>query len=133
LVIIPTDTSHATTIAGVSLHKEAAMSFLQFASSGRVREAFDAFVATDFRHHNPHFLETPDRSLSPWRQMRRRIPKDPADRACNGGGDLVVVHSRVRLTLGAPEIALVHIFRFEDDRVAELWDIAEPVPANSPE
>jgi len=122
-----------STIAGVSLHKEAAMSFLQFAASGRVRHAFDAFVAPDFRHHNPHFpgdaqslanamednaRDNPDKTL----QIEHALEE----------GDLVVVHSRVRLQPDAPEIALVHIFRFEEDRVAELWDIAEPVPPNSP-
>ena len=29
-------------------------------------------------------------------------------------------------------IALVHIFRFEAGRIAELWDIGQPVPENSP-
>ncbi len=33
---------------------------------------------------------------------------------------------------GDPWFALVHIFRFKEDRVAELWDIAQPVPADSP-
>jgi hypothetical protein len=23
----------------------------------------------------------------------------------------------------------VHLFRFEGDRIAELWDVAQPVPA----
>ncbi|HEV8124327.1 MAG TPA: nuclear transport factor 2 family protein [Gemmatimonadales bacterium] len=121
------------TIAGVSLHKEAAMSFLQFASSGRVREAFDAFVATDFRHHNPHF---PGDARSLIVAMEVNAQEHPQKTLqiehAMEEGDLVVVHSRVRLKLGAPEIALVHIFRFEDDRVAELWDIAEPVPPDSP-
>jgi predicted SnoaL-like aldol condensation-catalyzing enzyme len=47
-------------------------------------------------------------------------------------GDLVAVHSRVRLAPGEPEYALVHSFRFEGGRVAELWDIPMPVPENSP-
>jgi hypothetical protein len=27
--------------------------------------------------------------------------------------------------------ALVHVFRFEGDRIAELWDIGQPVPEHS--
>jgi hypothetical protein len=27
--------------------------------------------------------------------------------------------------------AVVHTFRFEGDRIAELWDIGQPVPADS--
>ncbi len=47
-------------------------------------------------------------------------------------GDLVAVHSRVRLKPGEPGIAIVHIFRFEGDLVAELWDVGQPVPSDSP-
>jgi len=28
--------------------------------------------------------------------------------------------------------AVVHIFRFAGARIAELWDIGQPVPENSP-
>jgi predicted SnoaL-like aldol condensation-catalyzing enzyme len=43
----------------------------------------------------------------------------------------VAVHSRVRQTPGDPGGAVVHLFRFEGDRIAELWDIGQPVPAES--
>jgi predicted SnoaL-like aldol condensation-catalyzing enzyme len=32
-----------------------AVSFLQLASSGKVREAYSQFIADGFRHHNPFF------------------------------------------------------------------------------
>jgi len=48
-------------------------------------------------------------------------------------GDLVAVHSRVtRQDPTAPEIAVVHIFRFEGDRIAELWDVGQELPKESP-
>jgi predicted SnoaL-like aldol condensation-catalyzing enzyme len=46
-------------------------------------------------------------------------------------GDLVAVHSRVRHTPDERGYALVHLFRFESDRIAELWDLAQEVPAES--
>ena len=48
-------------------------------------------------------------------------------------GDRVIVQSLVtRQEADAPKIAVVHIFRFEQDRVAELWDVAQPISADSP-
>lgn len=44
----------------------------------------------------------------------------------------VAVHSRVRMNRDHPGVAVVHIFRFEDDRIAELWDIGQPAPESSP-
>jgi hypothetical protein len=29
-------------------------------------------------------------------------------------------------------VAVVHIFRFEGERIAELWDVGPPVPAENP-
>ncbi len=43
-------------------------------------------------------------------------------------GSFVAVHSRLRRSAGDPEIAVVHIFRFENGRIAELWDIAQVAP-----
>jgi predicted SnoaL-like aldol condensation-catalyzing enzyme len=45
--------------------------------------------------------------------------------------DLVAVHGRVRLTPDSPEIALIHIFRFEGDRIIEEWETAQEVPKES--
>jgi predicted SnoaL-like aldol condensation-catalyzing enzyme len=47
-------------------------------------------------------------------------------------GDLVAVHSHVRQKPDDRGGAVVHIFRFEGDRIVELWDIGQPVPAESP-
>lgn len=42
-------------------------------------------------------------------------------------GDTVMTHSLVtRQDPKAADVAVVHIFRFEDDRIAELWARHEP-------
>ena len=40
--------------------------------------------------------------------------------------------ARVRMKPEDAGIAVVHIFRFERGRIAELWDIGQPVPKESP-
>jgi predicted SnoaL-like aldol condensation-catalyzing enzyme len=48
-------------------------------------------------------------------------------------GDLVATHSRlVRSNSNAPEIAVVHIFRFKDDKIIEEWEAGMEVPKDSP-
>jgi predicted SnoaL-like aldol condensation-catalyzing enzyme len=48
-------------------------------------------------------------------------------------GDTVITHSLVtRQDPQAPDIAVVHIFRFEHDRIAELWDLGQPISKDSP-
>lgn len=39
--------------------KEIATAFLQLASSGKVREAYEKYVHPDFRRHNAYFSRSP--------------------------------------------------------------------------
>ena len=41
--------------------------------------------------------------------------------------DLVAVHGRVRLTPSSPWIALIHIFRFQDNQIIEEWEAGQEV------
>ena len=116
------------------LRAQTAITFLRMASTGDVRRAYEQYVSPGFRHHNAYFrgdasslaagmernaAENPDKTF----QVLRTIAE----------GDLVVIHSRTRLRPGVPEVAVVHILRFdEENRIVELWDVGQPVPAHSP-
>ncbi len=43
-------------------------------------------------------------------------------------GNLVAVHSRVRQTPNDLGAAVIHIFRFDNDKIIELWDFGQAVP-----
>ena len=97
-------------------NKERAISFLRLASSGNVREAYQTYVHADFRHHNPY---VPGDRASLFAAMEENAATFPqkefeALRALEDG-DLVAIHGRVRLTPSRPWIALIHIFRFQDN------------------
>ena len=49
-----------------------------------------------------------------------------------GEGVLVAVHSHIVPKPGDAGVAAVHLFRFERDKIVELWDCGQPVPADSP-
>jgi predicted SnoaL-like aldol condensation-catalyzing enzyme len=114
--------------------KEKAVSFLNLASSGQVAQAYGgAYLADDFRHHNPRFPGETDALARAMKQNAEEHPDGVYEiqRALEDG-DLVAVHARTRLDPGEPELAAVHIFRFENGRIAELWDVVAPVPEDSP-
>jgi predicted SnoaL-like aldol condensation-catalyzing enzyme len=112
--------------------KDLAVSFLNLAASGRVREAYSKHVSSDFHHHNPFFEDGAEALLTGMEENARQFPQKRLDvlRALEDG-DLVAVHSRVRQKPDDRGAALVHVFRFEGDRIAELWDIGQPVPEHS--
>lgn len=112
--------------------KEAAIEFLTLVASGAVREAYQQYVGKGFRHHNPYFRGD---AASLMEAMEQNAAKNPnkefeVQRALQDG-DHVAVLSRVRQTPGDRGGAVVHIFRFEGDRIVEFWDIGQAVPESN--
>ncbi|WP_019142288.1 nuclear transport factor 2 family protein [Noviherbaspirillum massiliense] len=116
-----------------AIPKDIAITFLRLVASGKVREAYDKYIAPGFRHHNPYF---PGDAESLMAAMEESAAKNPGktfevQRALQDGS-LVVVHSRVRQNPSDRGAAVVHLFRFEGGRIAEMWDVGQALPENSP-
>lgn len=114
--------------------KEIAQAFLQRAGSGNVEEAFAQFVAENFTHHNQYFKGDRASLAAAMEQASRDSPNAAIDvYHIYEDGQTVITHSRVtRADPSAPAIAVVHIFRFDQDKIVELWDISQPIVPNSP-
>jgi predicted SnoaL-like aldol condensation-catalyzing enzyme len=114
-------------------NKERAISFLRLASSGKVREAYNTYIHPQFRHHNPYFPGDRAALLAGMEENAATFPQKEfeAVRALEDG-DLVAVHGRVRLTPSSAWIALIHIFRFQDNQIIEEWEAGQEVPKDSP-
>ena len=114
-------------------NKDAAISFLQLAASGRAREAFERHAAPGFRHHNPYFKGDAQTLMAGMDDHHREFPRKSCEvKQAIEEGDRVVLHAHVRFNPGDRGYALVHIFRFEGARIAELWDLGQEVPESSP-
>jgi predicted SnoaL-like aldol condensation-catalyzing enzyme len=113
--------------------KDAAMEFLRLVASGNIREAYSKHVCPEFRHHNPFFRGDAE-SLIVAMEENAAINPDKVLEILHAlqDGKLVAVHSRVTLKPGDPGVAVVHVFRFQGNHIAELWDIVQAVPENSP-
>lgn len=117
----------------MSKHTDAAAAFLKMAGMGRVQEAYDQYVAPSFIHHNQYFKGDRQSLLNAMQEASKASPNKSIDiRHVYEDGDTVITHSLVtRQDPGAPEIAVVHIFRFEQDHIAELWDLGQPIAKDS--
>lgn len=110
--------------------KEIAQDFLKLASSGEPRKAFERYVADEFKHHNAYFKGDRQTLMLAMEEAHRQSPNKVFEmqRALEDG-NLVAVHSRVEQ---AGEHgwagAVMHIFRFDDDKIVELWDFGQGIP-----
>jgi predicted SnoaL-like aldol condensation-catalyzing enzyme len=114
-------------------NKESAINFLKLASSGKVREAYSKFVGEEFKHHNPYFEGTAEALEAGMQEKANQNPEKSLDvKQALAEGDLVAVFSEVHHKRGDQGAAVMHIFRFENGRIVELWDVGQEVPENSP-
>ena len=113
-------------------NKDSAIEFLRLASSGNVREAYEKYIHPDFRHHNPYFNGDRESLLIAMEDAAVNHPNKFLNvQQAIEEGDRVAIHSHVRQESGA-DIAVVHIFRFQNDTIIELWDVGLEVPEGSP-
>ena len=111
--------------------KDIAQNFLTLAAKGNSRKAFQLYVADNFRHHNAFFKGDRNSMMT---AMEENAVKNPnkiieIQRALEDG-DLVAVHSRVQQKLGDIELAVIHIFKFDQEKIVEFWDFGQAVPAD---
>ena len=112
--------------------KEIAMAFLNLVVSGKIDEGYDLYVAEEFRHHNPYFKGDRQSLLNAMKENAIANPDKIFEiKRALQDGNLVAVHSHVRQNPGDPGAAVVHIFRFFEDRIVELWDVGMPVPKDN--
>jgi predicted SnoaL-like aldol condensation-catalyzing enzyme len=127
--MVQATTERSTTAENTSI----AVDFLEMASSGHAHEAGERYAAPDFVHHNPYFARDADTLTAAMDENAQRYPdKRHEVLRTIAEGDLVAVHSRVRLEKDGPDMATVHLFRIEDGRIREFWDVVQEVPADSP-
>jgi len=110
-------------------NKESGQHFLKLAAAGSSREAFKLYVGKKFIHHNAYFKGDANTLMIAIEEDAKLNPSKifEIQRALEDG-DLVAVHSRFRQKSNELDWAVMHIFRFEKDKIVELWDFAQAAP-----
>ncbi len=113
--------------------KELAVSFLQLVSKGEVSKAYQRYISSDFRHHNPFFRGDADSLMLAMEENSNKNPRKTLEvKRIIEEGDTVVVYSHIKQNQDDLGVAVVHIFRFHNNQIAEVWDVGQPIPENSP-
>jgi len=110
-------------------YKEIATDFLKLAVAGEARLAFAKYTSPAFRHHNAWFKGDANSLMTAMDEDAKRVPGKIFEiKHILQDGPLVAAHSHLRQTPEDPGMAVIHIFRFESNRIAELWDFGQAIP-----
>ncbi|WP_226681991.1 nuclear transport factor 2 family protein [Sutcliffiella horikoshii] len=114
-------------------NKQSAISFLQMVASGKIREAFERQIAPDFRHHNPYFRGDAESLMLAMEENAVQSPHKTLEvKHAIADENTVAVHSHIKQNPEDLGVAVIHIFRFEGERIVELWDVGQAIPKESP-
>ncbi len=114
-------------------NKQIAIEFLTMAAAGEVAEAYARHVAPQFTHHNPHFAHDRQSLLDAMAASAEAEPNKSFEvMRVLEDADTVAVHSRLTRVSANAQYAVVHLLKFSDGKIVEMWDIVQEVPADSP-
>lgn len=121
-------------MADLEDNKRIVREFMELAINGtEIRAAVARYVDPGYLQHSPStppgvdgLVERFEQDFKPNSGAQLQIARMIAE------GDLVAVHSLVRLSAEDRGTAVADIFRVKNGKLVEHWDVAEPVPDEAP-
>jgi predicted SnoaL-like aldol condensation-catalyzing enzyme len=95
-------------------------------------EAVAKYIGPQYRQHNPGAGNGPEPFIQTVKQLTQIFPELRMEsKRIIAEGDLVVLHSHLILKPGDRGSAVVDIFRLENGKIVEHWDVVQEVPEKS--
>lgn len=97
---------------------------------GRVREAFERHVSENYIQHNPTAENGREEAIALIEGLSATPGFRPSVKRIVAEADLVALHMHLQLGDG-PGLAVMDMFRLEDGKIVEHWDVIQDVPAQT--
>ena len=109
--------------------REIVLAFYEAALNEKDLEKVKEFLGDTYIQHNPWVADGPEGLFRFVEFRRQRFPHSRNEvKRVIAEGDLVVLHVHSVVVPGTPGRAIVDIFRVEDDKVVEHWDVIQEIP-----
>jgi predicted SnoaL-like aldol condensation-catalyzing enzyme len=95
-------------------------------------EAVAKYIGLNYRQHNPGSADGPESLVSTMKWFTENFPELRMEtKRIIAEGDTVVLHTHLILKPGDRGSAVVEMFRLENGRIVEHWDVVQEVPETS--
>ena len=86
-------------------------------------------IGDRYVQHNPHAIDGPEGLKNHLAMLKKDFPKNHGDiKRAIAEGDLVALHVHSKRTPESRGNAIVDMFRIENGKVVEHWDVVQAVP-----
>lgn len=95
----------------------------------RPTEAAKKYIGEQYIQHNPNVPNGAEAFYGFFEGFFKEHPKSRVDiKRILADGDLVALHLHSKVDEHDPGLAIVDIFRVENGKIVEHWDVIQPVP-----
>ncbi|HEY9049589.1 MAG TPA: ester cyclase [Ohtaekwangia sp.] len=111
-------------------NKKLVAEFYQELFGDKNPEAIDKYIGDTYIQHNPILPDGKEPLKQAVVQWFKGAPKEKIDiHHLSADGDLVYIHTKA--TFGGKVSSIVDIFRLENNKIVEHWDVIQTVPEKS--
>jgi predicted SnoaL-like aldol condensation-catalyzing enzyme len=117
-------------MADAETNKQTVVAYYNLAFNDKQpEEAVAKYIGDRYIQHNPQAADGPEAFIGFVRGLAQQFPEASLEiKRVIAEGDLVVTHSLLKMAPDDRGMAVADIFRLEDGKVVEHWDVLQPVP-----
>jgi predicted SnoaL-like aldol condensation-catalyzing enzyme len=114
-------------------NKKIAVAFLTMIfNDHKVEEAFKLYSVPDYKQHNPYAATGAQAAINFLGPYLKQNPEAKTEiKRVIAEGDLVAIHNNPKANANDRGRAVVDIFRLENGKVVEHWDVVQDIPEKS--
>ncbi|UFX43284.1 nuclear transport factor 2 family protein [Bradyrhizobium sp. 41S5] len=121
----------ATSDAQQEANRKAVLAFYEKGLNQKDADAALAYVGNRYVQHNPGAADGPEGFRKFIGFLREKFPNSHSEiKRSFVDGDYVILHVHAVREPGTRGNAIIDIFKLEDGKIVEHWDVVQPVPEN---
>jgi predicted SnoaL-like aldol condensation-catalyzing enzyme len=110
-------------------NKKAVVEFYEKAINQKDFEAASKYLGPRYTQHNPNAADGPEGLKAFLGFLKEKFPASKSEiKRVFADGDYVILHVHAVREPGARGSAIIDIFKLENGRIVEHWDVVQPIP-----
>jgi len=132
VVIVLAPAAHAADAQQMEANKKAVVEFYDLAINQKNFEAAAKFIGPRYVQHNPRAADGPEGLKAFLAFLRDKFSDYHSDiKRVFADGDYVILHVHNVPTPGSRGNAIIDIFKLENGKIVEHWDVRQEIPEQS--
>jgi predicted SnoaL-like aldol condensation-catalyzing enzyme len=129
ILLLATPTVLAADAKQMEENKKAVAAFYDAALNQKDFDAASKYLGNRYTQHNPGAADGPDGLKGFIAFLKDKFPNNRSEiKRIFADGDYVIVHVHAVREPGTRGNAIVDIFKLENGKIVEHWDVVQPIP-----